>query len=588
MGTGARVFLVAVIPFLLLPAAGFVAVHKWLLHPPSASASVLVKDVLRDDAGAAQRAIQVSQGRLALKVAGESSRLATLAAELQRSRRPASGSAAGVSLEAVLNEMCNRLRADFLIVSDAQGNPLAGVIRDSGGPGHLRALHGAVPGLPLAGLVRLEETVYIASTVQLGQFGLLSAGEVFDLAQVQLPTVLVSHAQLLKSNLAAANQTGLALALAGCAPGSECRLRLGTTDFVALIPAHAPGTELEVISLRTVESTGPESTAGPTISVLIIVWLALAGVGIPAAFLLSIVVTRCVAGPVQSITALLREGADTGTLRPLEGTSPGLREVTELAVSFNRAARATRESRERLQTAYIEFVAFLAGSLDARDPYTAGHSCRVSLLSCFTAAAMGVPDDELDRIRIGALLHDIGKIGVSDSILNKTGRLTEGELSLIREHPVIGRRILESFNPESFSPESFSHDSASPDGAESAGTFSESTRAEGIDGFAPYLAAVEFHHENWDGSGYPLRQRGEEIPLAARIIHVADAYDAMTTERPQRPCMKHETALRIIRENSGSVFDPLVVRAFTSLSPFQFGSAVQAVPAWEMAGHGAA
>src|SRR6185437_11665952 len=160
----------------------------------------------------------------------------------------------------------------------------------------------------------------------------------------------------------------------------------------------------------------------------------------------------------------------------------------DLTDGFNRAAASIREAREGLQSAYVEFIGSLASALDARDPYTAGHSRRVSVLSCATAAALNVRENQVDEIRIGALLHDIGKIGVSDSVLRKAGKLTAEELALIREHPEIGRRILE-----------------------------------GVHGFSSYLPAVELHHENWDGSGYPHGQRGEETPLPARIIHVVDA-----------------------------------------------------------------
>jgi putative nucleotidyltransferase with HDIG domain len=209
----------------------------------------------------------------------------------------------------------------------------------------------------------------------------------------------------------------------------------------------------------------------------------------------------------------------------------GVREIRDLTAGFNRAAAAIREARDGLQGAYVEFVESLANALDARDRYTAGHSDRVSELACATATALGVTPGEVEKIRIGALLHDIGKIGIADAVLQKTGKLTVEEFALIKQHPEIGRRILE-----------------------------------GVQGFAPYLAAVELHHENWDGTGYPRGQAGEETPLAARIIHVSDAYDAMTTDRPYRLGMSHERALSILREFAGSQFDPGVVEVFTRVA----------------------
>jgi HD-GYP domain-containing protein (c-di-GMP phosphodiesterase class II) len=143
---------------------------------------------------------------------------------------------------------------------------------------------------------------------------------------------------------------------------------------------------------------------------------------------------------------------------------------------------------------------------------------------------MGLGREEIDRLRIGALLHDIGKIGIADAVLQKPGRLTREEFAVIQQHPVIGRRILE-----------------------------------GVQGFAPFLDAVELHHENWDGSGYPRGQAGEETPVDARIIHVADAYDAMTTDRPYLRGMTHDQAFHILRENAGTHFDPRIVQVFVGL-----------------------
>jgi HD-GYP domain-containing protein (c-di-GMP phosphodiesterase class II) len=145
---------------------------------------------------------------------------------------------------------------------------------------------------------------------------------------------------------------------------------------------------------------------------------------------------------------------------------------------------------------------------------------------------MELSPDDVERIRVGALLHDIGKIGIADSVLQKPGRLTEEEWILIKQHPVIGRRILE-----------------------------------GVQGFASYLGAVELHHENWDGTGYPKGQSGTETPIDARIIHVVDAYDAMTTDRSYRRAMTHERAVSILRENAGRQFDARVVAIFLSLPP---------------------
>jgi HD-GYP domain-containing protein (c-di-GMP phosphodiesterase class II) len=154
----------------------------------------------------------------------------------------------------------------------------------------------------------------------------------------------------------------------------------------------------------------------------------------------------------------------------------------------------------------------------------------VSELSCAVAQAMNLTADQVEEIRIGALLHDIGKIGIADSVLQKPGRLTKEEMALIHQHPRIGRTILE-----------------------------------GVRGFRSYLPVVELHHEDWNGTGYPLGLRGDAIPLAARIVHLADAYDAMTSDRPYRRGMSRQQAIGILKDNAGTQFDPAIVLTFIEL-----------------------
>ena len=192
------------------------------------------------------------------------------------------------------------------------------------------------------------------------------------------------------------------------------------------------------------------------------------------------------------------------------------------------------ESGERLSEAVFEFIHSLASALDARDPYTAGHSRRVSEFACAIARSMRLTADEIEEIRVGALLHDIGKIGVSDHILQKPGKLTPEEKRLIQEHPSIGRRILES-----------------------------------VKGFHRYLPIVELHHENWDGTGYPHGLRREDTPLGARIVKIADAYDAMTSDRPYRRGMCHDEALSLLVRFAGTQMDPEIVDVFVGLGQRQ-------------------
>ena len=183
-----------------------------------------------------------------------------------------------------------------------------------------------------------------------------------------------------------------------------------------------------------------------------------------------------------------------------------------------------------LEPPYLQFVETMAQALDARDPYTAGHSFRVAEYSYAIALGLGLPENEARTIHVAAQLHDIGKIGMSDVVLQKKGRLTREEFACIRLHPQIGRKILER-----------------------------------VALFDKYLSVVELHHENVDGSGYPYGLRGSQIPMEASIVRVADAFDAMTSERSYRPRLTPELAHKEIFDCSGKHFDQTVASAFLNL-----------------------
>ena len=212
------------------------------------------------------------------------------------------------------------------------------------------------------------------------------------------------------------------------------------------------------------------------------------------------------------------------TLEPT-GTS---RELDVLASSFNELMGGLTAAEAETRAAYLGTIRALAAALDARDPYTAGHSERVSKSSVVIARQLGLPEAEVAVIRLGALLHDIGKIGLADDILQKPDPLTLEEFEQIKRHPALGARILRQ-----------------------------------VSFLEPHLSIVELHHERPDGHGYPFGLRGDEIPLAARIVHVADAYDAMTSARAYRPARPLSTAIAELRLYSGTQFDPDCVQAFT-------------------------
>jgi putative two-component system response regulator len=199
----------------------------------------------------------------------------------------------------------------------------------------------------------------------------------------------------------------------------------------------------------------------------------------------------------------------------------------------NRAYRESLEERvsvqaRRLEELFLASVQSLAEALELKDPYTRGHSVRVSYYSTIIARAMGLDGEMLRQIELGGQVHDIGKIGVRESVLNKEGRLTPEEYEHIMTHPVLGWRIL-------------------------APLLRETPHA---------LNIVRSHHERYDGRGVPDGLKGDAIPVEARIVAAADALDAMTSDRPYRPCeMSLDAVVEELVRNSGTQFDPEVVRA---------------------------
>lgn len=253
-----------------------------------------------------------------------------------------------------------------------------------------------------------------------------------------------------------------------------------------------------------------------------------------AGLVLSIGLARAIsqlrAATWRDLKAAVLESERTGRFTPSFPEDSPLNEVNRLAAALNGAARSIVRSQADLDAAYLQFVETMAQALEARDPYTAGHSLRVAAYSHALAQAMGLPPDDAETIRIAAKLHDIGKIGIPDTVLQKPGLLTPEEYGLIKLHPQIGRKILEK-----------------------------------VGRFDSLLAVVELHHENHDGTGYPYGLTGHNVPIAARIVHVADSFDAMTTTRSYRSARSLRSATHEIERNAGRMFDPVVAKAFLKL-----------------------
>jgi HD-GYP domain-containing protein (c-di-GMP phosphodiesterase class II) len=205
-------------------------------------------------------------------------------------------------------------------------------------------------------------------------------------------------------------------------------------------------------------------------------------------------------------------------------------EFSKLIKGFNHMGRAIQSRDQENKQLLESFFATMAATLDARDPYTAGHSLRVADYAMKIGQMAGLPFQQLLQLRKAALLHDIGKIGIPDIILLKEEKLTDEEFEMIKKHPVIGADILAQVQP--------------------------------FDAMKPLLPGVRYHHERFDGKGYPEKLAGNSIPIFGRIIAVADAYDAMTSDRPYRKGMTHEKALAILEDGRGTQWDPYLTKLF--------------------------
>jgi ribonuclease P protein subunit RPR2 len=207
------------------------------------------------------------------------------------------------------------------------------------------------------------------------------------------------------------------------------------------------------------------------------------------------------------------------------------RQLERYAADLREVFKQERNRAQELRASYRATVQALSNAVEARDSYTGKHAERVTAYGIALARATGLDTDRMPGIEFGFLLHDVGKVAVPDAVLFKPGALDAAEFALIAQHPVVGSEILKN-----------------------------------VDFLGEGKLVVRHHHERWDGSGYPDRLAGDAIPLAARIFAVADALDALTTDRPYRRGTRFARAREEIREHSGSQFDPEVVAALDTIS----------------------
>lgn len=247
--------------------------------------------------------------------------------------------------------------------------------------------------------------------------------------------------------------------------------------------------------------------------------------GIFVAIILGFLVSKSTTDPIKKLEEATRR-LSSGDLQ-YRVNIRGNDEISRLGQAFNRMAENIGESRKALQDYFYRIVQTLARSIEAKDTYTRGHSDRVAEYASKIALEMGLPEERADLLKKVAQLHDIGKIGIDEGILNKNGKPTEEEWKIIRQHPATGEDILKPVFLDK-----------------------------------KMLSIVRSHHERYDGKGYPDGLKGDQTDMLAQIVAVADSYDAMTSKRAYRDSLGKDAAIEELKKNSGTQFNPKVVEAF--------------------------
>jgi putative nucleotidyltransferase with HDIG domain len=325
--------------------------------------------------------------------------------------------------------------------------------------------------------------------------------------------------------------TSLGLAPLAGAPSGRFEARIGPDDMTvtfwsAPIEAHFGLSRWTAVVLsRTADAAAPARALTRTV-------LLVAVATVCGALLIGLHQVRRLLDPIarlQAGTARLAHGEFATRVAVDTGD-----ELQELGDAFNRMAGDLQRQFEQLHALSVGTLEALARAIDAKSPWTAGHSTRVAEVAVAVARALGFDAPALERVYRGGLLHDIGKIGIGAEILDKAGPLTEAEMAIVRQHPEVGARILEP-----------------------------------LPHCGDILPMVRQHHERWDGGGYPEGLAQHDIALDARILAVADAYDALTSDRPYRRGMPGRDATVILADGASTQFDPAVIDAF--LDAFRVG-----------------
>jgi putative nucleotidyltransferase with HDIG domain len=433
-----------------------------------------------------------------------------------------------------LEKLAARTGTDVLAVTDISGTILAvGGRRDADWPVQtkIQAKHNAAGTAYVSTPSGIFQFASAPLSLQGHYLGNLQLAKALDSRYAQEVSTLSNAATLITSGdntVATTLPTDVAKALTPVAlrrmPSSSI-VDLGGSEYAVKLLFKDGDAAVYVLDSIAASTRKPMADALRAVGVIAIGAFALAAFA-------SLWLARTISSPIDKLSTSLSEMTSTRNFdRPVKPTGYS-REVDTLTEAFNQMMQSVSAAEAATESAYVGAIRALALALDARDPYTAGHSERVSAVSVAIGRQMQLREDDLEILRLGALLHDIGKIGISDAVLRKPGPLTPEEFELIQRHPGVGARILRS-----------------------------------VDFLAPHLPIVEFHHERPDGSGYPHHLRGNEIPILARIVHVADAFDAITSARAYRPARAASEALREIWRLSGTQFDADSVHALSIALP---------------------
>ena len=435
------------------------------------------------------------------------------------------------TVEGELKKIAERTRPDVLAVTSPSGKILAisgrrkaewtsnaAVRTDSSGEFVTMA----------AGVYRIASAPIALHEVQLGRLQLATvldeeyARELSELSGAAV--VVASHKSIVASTLKPEARQALK------AEFLEHRtepftLRLGRETYAIQLLFRAG--DAGVFSLDSIDASAGPALAAVGQSALMIAFGAFALAGFASLWM-----AHTLVGPIDTLSRSLSAMTKSKSFEESIAPTGSCQEVDALTESFNTMMQSVLAAEAETRSAYVGAIRALAMALDARDPYTAGHSERVSAISVAIGRQMGLDEEQVDVLRLGALLHDIGKIGVSDHVLRKPGALTPEEFEAIKQHPGLGARILKS-----------------------------------VPFLARHVPIVELHHERPDGKGYPHGLTSDETPMLARIAHVADAFDAMTSARAYRPARGSAEALAELWSCAGTQFDAEVVQALAGVLP---------------------